>query len=140
MDNVWLVPVPSKDTVNGTVSSRSHAMLLECLRDTTYADGVLTALSWTKKLAKAHQGGPRGREALEPFLQAGNVAGKRIVLVDDLISTGGTMLAARDALVTAGAEVVCGLACGRTVYDFETEPFENSAFELDKELADWKPS
>lgn len=51
-----------------------------------------------------------GEAALEIPQEGMELAGKRVVLVDDVLATGGTMFAARTLLETAGAQVT-GLCC-----------------------------
>ncbi|WP_338069775.1 ComF family protein [Bifidobacterium santillanense] len=41
-------------------------------------------------------------------------AGRDVVIVDDIVTTGATMRACADALRDAGARVVCGLALAAT--------------------------
>jgi hypothetical protein len=132
-----LVPVPSKDGVVGASSYRSLEMVREALRGTPLAALAHDALRWTEALPKAHEGGPRRRAELLMYLKATDVRGRRVILVDDLLSTGGSLLACRDTLETAGAEVLGALTCGRTIYDFDTKPFGTQEIDLVEELADW---
>jgi orotate phosphoribosyltransferase len=60
-------------------------------------------LRGTKEAAKAHEGGSRERALLFPLLEASpEVKGKQVVLVDELFSTGGSLLASSDRLIAAG--------------------------------------
>ena len=45
------------------------------------------------------------------------VRGKRVLLLDDVTTTGNSMLACREILYKAGAESVCMLALGQAVYE-----------------------
>jgi len=113
-------------------------MAQQALKNTPFSASVFDGLRWTVKLAKAHEGGPRGRAELLPHLQAlGGVAGKDIVLIDDLITTGGTLLACADCLRAAGGNVLGAITCGRTVYDASEPPFKARDFDLEKELSDY---
>jgi predicted amidophosphoribosyltransferase len=133
-----LVPVPSKDGMVGKATYRSLQMVTEAFSSTPYAASVIDGLRWKIELQKAHEGGPRNRDALAKLLEpSGDVTGKKIVLVDELFSTGGSLLACSDALTGAGAEVLGAVTCGKTIYDFGTPPFATQEFDLTKELADW---
>jgi hypothetical protein len=136
-----LVPVPSKDALPGKGKYRSLQMTTEAFAGTDYADCVLDGLRWKKEAQKAHEGGTRKRVDLLPLLQAdASVKGKKVVLVDELFSTGGSLLAAKDALEAAGAEVLGAITCGKTIYDFKTPAFGDGEIELTRELADWPGS
>jgi predicted amidophosphoribosyltransferase len=114
-------------------------MTNEIFKDTPYANNVLDGLRWNKDVAKAHEGGDRSRAVLLPLLDAlPAVKGKRVVLIDELFSTGGSLLASSDCLIAAGAEVSGAVTCGKTIYDFGTPPFGTGEFELTTELADWQ--
>jgi predicted amidophosphoribosyltransferase len=133
-----LVPVPSKDGVVGVVDFRTSQMLKEGLSTTALKDRTLNALYWSDQLEKAHQGGSRRRDFLKEHLSAGvEVKGRNIVLVDDLLSTGGSLLASRDFLEEHGAKVLGAVTCGRTIYDFDTKPFGRQTLILEEELADF---
>jgi hypothetical protein len=133
-----VVPVPSKDGLIGMASYRSLQMTVEAFKDTPYADCVLDGLRWKKEAQKAHEGGPRKRAVLSPLLKAlPSVHGRRIVLFDELFSTGGSLLSSSDRLTTAGADVLGAITCGRTIYDFKTPPFGTQEFDLINELSDW---
>jgi predicted amidophosphoribosyltransferase len=132
------VPVPSKDGLVGKGDYRSLKMVTEIFKDTAYAEHVLDGLRWKKEAQKAHEGGTRDRAILLPLLEASPTAkGKRVLLIDELFSTGGSLLASSDRLTAAGAEVLGAITCGRTIYDFKTPAFGTQEFELTTELSDW---
>jgi hypothetical protein len=133
-----LVPIPSKDGVVGAADFRTAVMLRECLVGTPFEGKSFDALRWSEQLPKAHQGGSRRRDFLKEHLTTDvKLNGKKIVLVDDLLSTGGSLLASKDYLEEAGAEVLGAVTCGRTIYDFNTKPFGRQTLDLTEELADF---
>jgi phosphoribosylpyrophosphate synthetase len=138
--DVELVPVPSKDAVPGVTDFRTSKMLKESLSSTGFKDQALDALFWSKELDKAHQGGSRRRDFLKKHLvtDISDLRGRKIVLVDDLLSTGGSLLAAKDFLQGEGATVLGAVTCGKTIYDFKTRAFGRQSFELTEELADFE--
>jgi predicted amidophosphoribosyltransferase len=116
-------------------------MAQQTLKGTAYENDVSDVLRWNKTLAKAHEGGPRKRADLLPHLdlKAGiDVKGKRIVLIDDLVTTGAQLLACKDRLEAAGAKVIGAITCGRTVYDNSAGPFLARDFDLTEELSDYQ--
>ncbi|MDK1378230.1 MULTISPECIES: phosphoribosyltransferase [unclassified Sinorhizobium] len=140
--NVLLIPVPSKDalrTVKG--GYRSLWMLAEAMKDKVFPGKVYDGLRWTKALPRAHEGGGHRKRAYwKQYLEVqGNVEGRRVVLVDDVLSTGSTMLAAKEVLEEAGANVLFAITCGKTVYDFDTKPFKRQLVELGDELYEYMP-
>ncbi len=113
-------------------------MLRECLTGTAFEGKSLDALYWSEQLTQAHEGGSRRRDFLKEHLTTGvALKGKKIVLVDDLLSTGGSLLASMDYLEEKEAQVVGAVTCGRTIYDFNTKPFGRQALNLTEELADF---
>jgi adenine/guanine phosphoribosyltransferase-like PRPP-binding protein len=136
---VDLVPVPSKDGIIGAAHFRTSRMLEESLVSTTFKGKSLKALYWSKELDKAHQGGSRRRDFLKEHLITDiELKGRKIVLVDDLLSTGGSLLASKDFLENQGATVLGAVTCGKTIYDFKTKPFGRQSLELTEELSDFE--
>lgn len=136
-DSFLIVPVPSKKALASVETYKSLEMAKQALKGTAYADSVHDGLRWNKELKSAHDGGPRSRADLLPCLDVkGDLKGKKIVLIDDLITTGGSLLACKDRLEAEGAEVLGAITCGRTVYDSAEAPFMSRDFELTDELSD----
>jgi predicted amidophosphoribosyltransferase len=134
-----LVPVPSKDGVLGAESFRTLDMTNEAVHGTKLANRVNGGLLWSETLTPAHEGGTRSRDVLAPLLSVDDsLKGKKVILVDDLISTGSSLLAASDVLTAAGCTVLGAVTCGKTIYDLDTPHFGEQEFELTEELADWK--
>jgi len=138
-ESLLVVPVPSKAALIGVEAYTSLEMTRQALKGTTYENCVLDGLRWTEKLQKAHEGGPRKRADLLPLLQVtSDVKEKKIVLIDDLFTTGGSLLACQDRLSAEGATVLGAITCGRTVYDATEPPFKARKFELTEELSDYR--
>jgi adenine/guanine phosphoribosyltransferase-like PRPP-binding protein len=113
-------------------------MTREAFAETQYSASVLDGLRWTRKVPQAHAGGARSRGILLPLLAASpEIKEQQVILIDELFSTGGSLLASADCLKAAGAEVLGAITCGRTVYDFKTPAFGTQEFDLTAELADW---
>lgn len=137
-EKAFLVPVPSKDGTAKASDYRSLKMLREAMKGTDNEKLVTDALRWKEKMESAHKGGSRSRdEMVAALIINAEVKGKDVVLVDDLLSTGASLLAAEAALKKAGANVLGAITCGRTIYDLETKPFGDQEVELKKELHDW---
>lgn len=137
-EDAVLVPVPSKDGLLAANSFRTLVMTNEAVSGTDLATRVVGGLKWKQALTKAHEGGSRNRKVLAPLLQVDeSLKGKKVILIDDLISTGSSLLAAEDALTAAGCTVLGAITCGKTIYDLNTAHFGEQEFELTNELADW---
>ncbi|MGY2052420.1 phosphoribosyltransferase family protein [Methylobacterium sp. JK268] len=137
-DGVILVPIPSKDATLNAKSSRSLEMVTEATRATEYKNSVRDVLRWRRQLTKASEGGERRKAALKPEIELiEDVAGKNVVLIDDLLTRGGNMLAVKEVLEEAGANVLGAVVCGKTIYDFETKPFGRQVCELTEEAGDF---
>ena len=134
----YLLPVPSKDGLLAAKSFRTLDMTKEALKSTSLATRIVGGLKWKEELTKAHEGGSRNREVLAPLLHVDDsVKGKEVILIDDLFSTGSSLLAAEDVLKAAGCTVLGAITCGKTIYDLNTPHFGEQEFELTEELADW---
>lgn len=135
---IYVVPVPSKDALRGSTASRSLKMVQEALTTSRSPLKIANVLHWRTAQTRAHEGGTRDRKKLADLLEVtGSAEGLRIVLVDDLLSTGGTLLACKDVLEQAGATVACAVTCGKTIYDFKIKAWGNQSCELVDELADF---
>ena len=137
-EDTLLIPVPSRDAILDAPSYRSHAMTLAALDTSTWRSRIYDGLRWTELLAKAHEGGPRGREELKAYLRAvGDLEGKKVYLIDDIFTKGGSLLASKDVLEAAGAQVLGAITAAKTVHDFNTVPYGYQKLELTKELNDY---
>jgi phosphoribosylpyrophosphate synthetase len=137
-EDIVLVPVPSKDGIVGAASFRSLDMTSEALKGTRLAARVNGGLRWKQKLTAAHEGGARSRALLAPLLVADDsFKGKTVILVDDLVTKGCSLLASSDVLAKAGAKVLGAVVCGKTIYDLDTPHFAEQEFDLTGELSDW---
>lgn len=140
--DVLLIPVPSKDAVNTYKGAyRSLQMLGEAMANRTPPGIIMDGIRWTKALPRAHEGGAhRSRANLRQFLSVRtNVKGRNVVLIDDVLSTGSSILACKDVLEAAGANVLFAITCGKTVYDFTAKPFRRQSVDLQGELHEYQP-
>lgn len=136
--SLHLVPVPNTEALADVETYRTLKLAEEAFKGTKYETWVLDGLRWNKQRQKGHEGGSRKREELLPLLDAKPVVeGKNIVLVDEIVTTGGNLLACQDRLVTAGAKVIGAVVCGRAVYNLEDQPFGAHSFDLTTQLQDY---
>jgi hypothetical protein len=123
-----LVPVPSKDSCEGA-DFRSYKMI----RESVPADllpRIAPIVRFTEVRQAASQGGLRGYDAVFPYLVVDRGAEPgSVVLVDDIVTTGGTILATKKRLEDRGFTVRGAIVCGRTVAAPEKAFFPRS-FEL----------
>lgn len=143
VENGWtdalLVHVPSKDALISAAQPRSLGLLTEAMSSTSLNGAVCDALRWTSQLGTSHEGGERRRRELVPHLRLKEeVVGRNVVLVDDLLTRGGNLLACKDVLEGAGARVVGAITCGRTMYDRSIHAFGRQEFDLVAELDDFE--
>lgn len=114
-------------------------MVKEAFKGTDYDGRALDSLRWSRRRQKGHEGGSRKRAELLSLLAAKpEVKGKNVVLIDEVVTTGGNLLACRDRLIAAGAKVVGAVTCGRSVYDSKEPRFGERSFELTEQLQDYK--
>lgn len=129
--NPILMPVPSKDGLTAATDFRSLQMLSESLvGNGTWQ--VSSSLRFLQLLQAANAGGPRGREALRPYLHLElPIPAGPIVLIDDIITTGGSLLASYDVLATAGRAPALAIVCGHTVSDSLLSAFGTHQMTID---------
>lgn len=127
-----LIPVPSKDGLVTAGTFRTLAMIEEASAAIRDPFEIVPALRFTEELKPAHAGGSRGRAAVRPYLQVVyQPPPGPIVLIDDIVTTGGTLLAAYDALTAAGRSPQCAIICGHTVSDSLLSAFGHHEKKID---------
>jgi hypothetical protein len=138
-NDIYLVPVPDTEALAGAKTYRTLEMVQQAFKQTALDERALDGLRWTQRRQKAHEGGSRKRKALLGLLEAKReVKGKNVVLIDEIVTTGGNLLASQDKLVEAGATIVGAVTCGLSVYDVkEAPPFKPRSFDLTEQLKDY---
>lgn len=113
----WLLPIPlSNERLRERGFNQSLLLARHLDRQRTRADWLLRlrATEAQSSLTRAQRlRNLRGAFALEP-LAAAQVAGRRVVLVDDVMTTGATLQMAATVLRQAGAAHITGLVLART--------------------------
>lgn len=110
-----IVPVPSKDSYAVRENFRSHLMVQKS-KPAQMSNPILPLVHYTAELQPASKGGPRGYGAIYPHLKVSTVKvpTRRVVLVDDIVTSGSNLLATRDRLKEAGFDILAAVVCGRT--------------------------
>ncbi|HJE19211.1 MAG TPA: orotate phosphoribosyltransferase [Aliicoccus persicus] len=112
---VELIEGKNVDVIAGTSTAGiPHAAFI--------AEEMSLPMSYVRGSKKAHGTGAQ--------IEGADVKGKRVVLIEDLVSTGGSSLEAVSALKEAGAEVVNVTAIFTYELDRARENFEASGVEL----------
>jgi len=123
---VVLVPVPgSKHDIDFQGTPRT-AVLAEQIATRLDQDvSIVDVLRWIEAMPSANaQGGTREAEALfANLVVTGDVAGMRVVLIDDVLTSGGHLRACAARLREAGADVVLAICAGRADQTQATDPF-----------------
>jgi hypothetical protein len=134
-----LVPVPSGAAAIGTsIRPRTVLQALAIEREVGNDDvTVADIVRWDEPLKSAHEDGPRFADQLYPHIRFTRepTKGARVVLVDDVLTSGGHFKAIRAALERKGARVVYGLCAARTVH----EQVHDSWAIVNLTLEDWTP-
>lgn len=125
--SVCLVPVPgSKCTCRDEVKTCGAYKIAEEIASRSGMK-VEPVLWWSKQMMSAsREGGPRDASVLLPYLQSpegASVEPKEVLLIDDVKTTGGHLLACEACLLSVGLNVIGALCAGRTVHDEAIEPF-----------------
>lgn len=134
--NLSVIPIPSKDGLVGASTFRSLAMLREALSNQDLL--IEPVLRFTTKLEKAHAGGSRSRTFLAKNMTlTGMPSTNPIVLVDDILTSGNSILASYDVLKRSGINVKCAIVCGFTDHDVSASAFERRTHHLETELREF---
>jgi hypothetical protein len=125
------VPIPSSaDGLATATTFRSYQMGQGALAQQPGATCV-PLLRFKTAMTPAHKGGSRDFWTLvDNMVVVPQTCPKKIILIDDITTTGRHMEAAEMVLQEAGYEVVCGLVCGRTVdKQNESDPWRAGSFD-----------
>ena len=115
-----LVPVPLHPRRLRSRGYNQSVMLAERVAKGTGLDMARNALARIRDSApqtSLYSQQERARNVKGGFRCVGDVRGARVVLVDDVVTTGSTMSACAQALKAAGARSVWGIALARQSYD-----------------------
>lgn len=128
-----LVPIPSEDALVTATEFRSWSMLTEALAATELKWTLVDALFWDRPPPPFVEDAERDRrdEIAAVMTCDFPVRGQAIVLIDDLVSTGTVLLAARQRLQAEGAVVLGAVTCGQVIHDFHAMPFGRQESWLD---------
>jgi|ERR1700722_1237284 len=133
---VFLVPIPNSPCTAANGKVPRTARLAKAIADRMQNVTVLDCLRWKKVMPSARKGGSRDPQVLyENMTIKGDVSKGRVVLVDDVSTTGAHLQAAAAKIVNEGGKCVLAICAGRTVLCPEEEPFSV----LEQKLQDFVP-
>lgn len=136
IDSGALVAVPSSSCVAQGTDAKGHS-LASAIQQRSQDFKVVNGLWWNDPLGKAAEGGTRNSTLLQANLVVLDGPASRVVLVDDVISSGGHLMACARALRERGHTVEHALCAAQTVNthpanmwsiesrDLEANPFES---------------
>lgn len=128
------VPIPSSTvvSVDQLAGTRPHR-LAEILAREISGSQIVCALHWRTAKTPASENGPREVYELHPLMCAVPFASSLpIVLVDDVVTKGGTMLAAECRLREIGLLATLGVCVGHTVLQESSAPFAHHCRTFDR--------
>jgi hypothetical protein len=129
------IPVPSTDAVIDAAGPfRATQMVVEALAGQT-APPICDVLRFTRTVERATARGPRRADEVYPLLRVvGRVPAAPIVLIDDIVTSGGHLQAAKRRLEENGGTVIFAIACARTVYDVSANPWGTRVHDLEDDF------
>lgn len=131
-----LVPLPpSNCTVRQPTRGCQHDVADAVCQSLGRRTAVWDVLRFRRATVKARDGGDRDPETLYGSLRLTQTPKNDVVLVDDVVTMGGHLQAARAILEGAGVSVLMALAVGRSVLVQKKRPFDVD----DGLLDDWSP-
>lgn len=136
--NPLLVPIPSEDAVITAAVFRSWIMLTEALALTELKWTLVDALFWDTPPPPLVRDAERSqRDAIAAVMTCDfPLRGQAVVLIDDVVSTGTILLAARQRLRAEGAVVLGAVTCGQVIQEFNAKAFGRQETWLDDDMTD----
>jgi predicted amidophosphoribosyltransferase len=128
-----LVPVPgSKDISEEDVRKGSTFQIARALGERLNT-AVEPCLWWRQAMPSAHkEGGPRHPRILVPNLVLGKVPSGSVVLIDDVLTSGGHLRAADCLIRRAGLRVLFAICAAKTADVEEDDMFKRGLHEIEE--------
>lgn len=122
----FLVPIPNSCTLVNSSPPKTKTLADALAKHAPNARlTVADVLRWHEPVPVSHQGAARYPEQLYPNLRLTEhlQTGSRVILVDDMLTTGGHMRAAAAFVEHCGAEVTMGICAGRSDESLVSDAF-----------------
>ena len=134
---VALLPIPSSKTIASNAEDSRPAALARRIAELRKNTVCHTGLCFGKEQPSTCEGGSRDPEEIYPELVLTSPPPEgKLVLLDDVLTTGGHMVACAWKIEDAGRNVTQGLACGRTAHEPLDDPFAVPTETLETEALD----
>lgn len=137
--NFSLVPVPNKRAVLGVDAfpTRTSAEAIAAIIGDRAS--VAPCLRWKALLAKARSGGPRNPDILADNLELSDLPEGPVVLYDDVLTSGGHIIACSRVLAEAGNMPVLAMTLGWATEMIIPRPFDwrEQILETEPQEIDW---
>ena len=120
-----LVPVPgSKAVVHSSADFRTAEIARAIARKCRPQVTVAPIFRWDQPMQSSREGGPRDPHVLEAHIKAvAPVPPGKCVLVDDVLTSGGHLIACARKLRELGTEVELAICCGRSTHQQLPDPY-----------------
>ncbi len=128
-----LVPIPGSEVTGTSPASFRTAQIAQAISNQcTSATVVAPILRWRTRMVPSRSGGPRDKRVLyDQLMMNGNLPDGDVILIDDVITGGGHLVAAAWRVEDQGRRVLLAVCCGRAMHQQTTDPFQISEENLD---------
>jgi hypothetical protein len=129
---ISLVPIPNSNCTVKTKTIPRTKQLAESIADRLNGVTIWDGLRFKKLMTPSSKGGTRNpHELYENLVVTKDLPGNRIIIVDDVRTTGAHLIAAKARLVEKGGNCDLAICAGRTILAQEPNPFATIEEELD---------